>query len=124
LLETAFHKLRSGAPLVIETINPECWLAFFTSYLRDFTHVRAIHPDTLAYLARASGFARVSVRYSAPVAEHTRMSMINLPGELATSTDPMARALIDAAHVVNRNAGILNKRAFSFQDYAVVGYRS
>jgi SAM-dependent methyltransferase len=124
LLETAFNKLRSGAPLVIETINPECWLAFFTSYLRDFTHVRAIHPDTLAYLARASGFARVSVRYSAPVAEHTRMSMINLPGELATSTDPMARALIDAAHVVNRNAGILNQRAFSFQDYAVVGYRS
>lgn len=124
LLEIAFHKLRPDAPLVIETINPKCWLAFFSSYLRDFTHVRALHPDTLAYLVRASGFTRVSVRYSAPVPEHTQMNMINVPAEFATSTDPTARALIDAARVLNRNADILNKNAFSFQDYAVIGYRS
>jgi SAM-dependent methyltransferase len=124
LLEAAFQKLGSGAPLVIETINPQCWLAFFSSYLRDFTHVRAIHPDTLAYLARASGFTRVSVRYSAPVPEHMRMHMINVPAELASSGDPTAAALIAAARVLNRNADILNKHAFSFQDYAVIGYRS
>src|SRR6185295_924176 len=55
LLETAFHKLRPGAPIVIETINAACWLAFFSSYLRDLTHVRPIHPETLEYLTRASG---------------------------------------------------------------------
>jgi SAM-dependent methyltransferase len=124
LLETAFHKLRPAAPLVIETINPTCWLAFFSSYLRDFTHVQPIHPDTLAYLVRASGFTRVSVRYSAPVPEHTRMALIEVPAEVGTSTEPMARALGDAARVLNRNADILNQQAFSFQDYAVIGYRS
>src|SRR5207244_2792067 len=103
---------------------PECWLAFFSSYLRDFTHVRAVHPDTLAYLVRASGFTRVSVRYSAPIPDHTRMKLIDVPDELAMSAEPAARALVAAARVLNRNADILNKNAFSFQDYAVIGYRS
>ena len=124
LIETAFHKLRPAAPLVLETINPTCWLAFFSSYLRDFTHVQPIHPDTLAYLVRASGFTRVSVRYSAPVPEHTQMALIDVPAQVGTSTEPMARAWADAVRVLNRNADILNQQAFSFQDYAVIGYRS
>ena len=124
LLETAFDKMRSGAPIVIETINPECWLAFFSSYLRDFTHVQPIHPDALAYLVRASGFTRVSVQYSAPVAAHTRMHEIEVAPEIAASTDSLTRALVAAARVVNHNADVLNKKAFGFQDYAVIGYRS
>ena len=124
LLETAFHKLKPGAPLVIETINPACWLAFFSSYLRDLTHVRAIHPETLEYLTRASGFERVMIRYSAPVAEHTRMQSIDLPTDVLGSSEPAVRALVDAARVVNVNAAILNRLAFSFHDYAVIGFRS
>ncbi len=124
LLETAFHKLRPGSPIVIETINPACWLAFFSSYLRDPTHVRPIHPETLEYLTRASGFARVSIRYSAPVADDTRMKHVDLPADILASSDPTARALVEAARVVNVNAGILNNLAFSYHDYAVIGYRS
>ena len=124
LLETAFHKLHPGSPIVLETINPACWLAFFSSYLRDPTHVRPIHPETLEYLTRASGFARVAIRYSAPVAEHTRMKHVDLPADILASSDPTARALVDAARVVNINAGILNNLAFSYHDYAVIGYRS
>src|SRR5690606_18270552 len=41
-LETAAHKLRPGGLMVLETINPACWLAFFESYIRDLTHVRPI----------------------------------------------------------------------------------
>ena len=37
LLDVAFLKLRSGAPIVLETINPACWFAFFESYIRDIT---------------------------------------------------------------------------------------
>jgi O-antigen chain-terminating methyltransferase len=51
LLDAAFDKLRPGAPIVLETINPACWFAFFESYIRDITHVRPIHPDTLKYPA-------------------------------------------------------------------------
>ncbi len=124
LLDLAFHKLRPRAPIVLETINPTCWLAFFSSYLRDFTHVRPVHPDTLEYLARASGFANVSVRYSAPVPEQMRLRSVDLPPEMTGATDATVRALADVAHAVSANAAILNRLAFSYQDYAVIGYRS
>ena len=123
-LEVAFHKLRPGAPIVLETINPACWLAFFSSYLRDFTHVKPIHPDTLEYLVRASGFANVSVRYSAPVSEQARMRSVNLPADILQSTGSDARVLAELAHAINANAAILNNLAFSNQDYAIVAYRS
>ena len=61
LLPVIFRKLRPGAPAVLETINPACWLAFFSSYLRDFTHVWPVHPETLQYLLEATGFARVEI---------------------------------------------------------------
>ena len=33
--------------IVLETLNPACWVAFFDSYIRDITHVWPLHPDTL-----------------------------------------------------------------------------
>ena len=56
LLDAAYAALRPGAPIVLETINPACWFAFFESYVRDITHVRPLHPDTLKFLLQASGF--------------------------------------------------------------------
>ena len=106
------------------SLAPRWTEIFFSSYLRDITHAQPIHPETLEYLTRASGFANVSIRYSAPVAEHTRLKQIDLPAEILNSTDQTARAIVDAARVVNVNAGILNNLAFSYQDYAVTGYRS
>src|SRR6185437_15171114 len=58
-LETAYHKLRPGAPLILETINPACWMAFFETYIRDLTHQRPLHPDTLKFLVESSGFTSV-----------------------------------------------------------------
>jgi SAM-dependent methyltransferase len=124
LLATAFHKLRPEAPIVIETINPACWLAFFSSYLRDFTHVRPMHPETLQYLMQASGFGGVTIRYSAPVPDHMKMQPINLPGETLAAADPASRALVETARVSNANAAILNNLLFSYLDYAAIGHRS
>ena len=47
-LELAFHKLRPGGRLVLETLNPSCWVAFFESYIRDITHVLAAAPRDAA----------------------------------------------------------------------------
>src|SRR5439155_7888229 len=113
LLATAFQKLRPGSPIVLETINPACWLAFFSSYLRDFTHVRAMHPDTLQYLLQATGFERVTIRYSAPVPEHTKMQPVHLPAEALAAADPASRAVVDVANAVNANAAILNSLLFT-----------
>jgi hypothetical protein len=46
LLDALSRTLRRGAPIVLETINPACWYAFFSSYIRDITHVRPVHPET------------------------------------------------------------------------------
>jgi 2-polyprenyl-3-methyl-5-hydroxy-6-metoxy-1,4-benzoquinol methylase len=123
LLDAAAAKLSPGAPIVLETINVACWLAFFSSYLRDFTHVRPVHPETLQYLLRASGFERVEIRYSAPVSAEVKMKTIDLPAAILASTDPSAVAMAAIAHTINANAVILNHLMFTHLDYAAVGYR-
>ena len=75
-LDAAYHKLRPGSKIVLETINPACWFAFFSSYIRDVTHVRPLHPDTLQYFLRASGFQNVDVRYSAPYPEEDKLQTV------------------------------------------------
>lgn len=124
MLDAASRKLRRGAPIVIETINPACWLAFFSSYIRDLTHVRPVHPETLQYLLRAHGFERVELRYSAPVPPHMKMQTVDLPAEILSSNDASAAALARAARTVNANATIINNLLFTHLDYAAIGYRS
>jgi SAM-dependent methyltransferase len=124
LLDTLSRKLRAGAPIVIETINPACWLAFFSSYIRDFTHVRPVHHETLQFLLRASGFERVEIRFSAPVPDSMKMKTIDLPPDVLASTDPASMALAGLAHIVNANAVILNNLLFTYLDYAAIGYRA
>jgi SAM-dependent methyltransferase len=123
LLDVAARKLQPRSPIVLETINPACWLAFFSSYIRDFTHVRPVHPETLQYLLRASGFERVEIQYSAPVPDHVKMKAVDLPAEVLASSDPSSKAMVQIAHTINANAAILNSLLFTYLDYAAIGYR-
>ena len=116
VLDTAVLKLRAGGVIVLETINPACWLAFFESYIRDLTHVRPIHPDTLQYLLRASGFSHVTIEYRSPVDAATRLQ------PLRASTAPGAPDA-DLVETFNANVDRLNGRLFTFQDYAAIARR-
>ena len=109
LLEEAFVKLRPGSAIVLETINPAGWFAFFSSYIRDITHVRPLHPDTLSYLLTAHGFQEVTVRYSAPYPE--RDKLVRVTGE----------GVVEDA--INANADKLNALLFTDMDYAAIGRR-
>jgi O-antigen chain-terminating methyltransferase len=124
LLDVARRKLTPGAVIAIETINPACWLAFFSSYIRDLSHVRPIHPETLQFLVRAHGFERVAIRYSAPAPDHVKMRTVDVPPAQRASGDPSARALVELMDAVNTNATILNGLLFSHFDYAVIGFRT
>ena len=115
-LELAYHKLAPGGRLVLETLNPACWVAFFDSYIRDITHVWPLHPDTLKYLVTASGFPEVDVEFRAPVPPEHRLQP--LPSD--PDWDPR---LLDAVRTFNANMDKLNVRMFSFLDYAVVATR-
>jgi SAM-dependent methyltransferase len=116
LLDAAFDKLRPGAPIVLETINPSCWFAFFESYIRDLTHVRPVHPDTLKYLLIATGFQRVEIRYRAPYPEADKLQALAHSGGAPTSLDDMIETL-------NANVEKINRLLFTYLDYAAIGWR-
>jgi SAM-dependent methyltransferase len=109
-IEAAWHALRPGSTIVLETINPACWFAFFSSYIRDITHVRPLHPDTLSYLLTAHGFQKVNVRYSAPYPDRDKLQLV--PGD----------GVIEEAF--NANANKLNSLMFTYLDYAAIGVRA
>lgn len=116
-LDVAYHKLRPGSRVVLETINPACWFAFFSSYIRDLTHVRPLHPETLTYLLTASGFQHVRADFRAPYPEAEKLQHLARPD---AEKDPLGA---DLADTVNANADRLNNLLFTYQDYAAVGER-
>lgn len=109
-LELAHHKLRPGSPIVLETLNPACWVAFFESYIRDITHAWPLHPETLRYLVLASGFTSARIVYRSPVPPQDRLQPIAAPD-----------AAPDLVEAFNANVEKLNARMFTFMDYAIVG---
>jgi 2-polyprenyl-3-methyl-5-hydroxy-6-metoxy-1,4-benzoquinol methylase len=112
-LDLAFEKLRPGGTLVLETLNPACWTAFFESYIRDITHRWPLHPETLKYLVTASGFTKADIEFRSPVPPQDRLQPIAPSG----AGDEAARELVE---VFNGNVERLNARMFTFMDYAVV----
>lgn len=121
MLGLAFDKIRPGGRIVLETINPACWVAFFESYIRDLTHVKPIHPETLQYLLQASGFANVEIVYRAPIAPEGKLQKVSARpthyGDSATD------ALTELVSSFNGNVDRLNERIFSFQDFAAIATR-
>ncbi len=115
-LELAHHKVRPGGRLVLETLNPACWVAFFESYIRDITHVWPLHPETLKYLVLASGFTRADVEFRSPVPAQDRLQPIVAPEGADT-------ALADLVETFNANVEKLNARMFTHLDYAIVAER-
>jgi O-antigen chain-terminating methyltransferase len=115
LIDTALAKLRPDGIIVLETINAACWLAFFESYIRDLTHVRPLHPETLQYLLRVSGFREVEIRFRPPEAEADRLDPVPQP------PDDAGAAVSTLAATFNDNVAKLNGRLFTHFDYAAIG---
>jgi SAM-dependent methyltransferase len=98
VLELAAEKLRPGALLVAETINPVSPIAL-RNYFADLTHAQPLVPETLELLARQAGFASVETRF------------LNEPDEkLAEPADPTIAA----------NVRRLNELLFAPLDYAII----
>jgi O-antigen chain-terminating methyltransferase len=121
MLGLAFDKVRPGGRIVLETINPACWVAFFESFIRDLTHVKPIHPDTLQYLLQANGFSNVEIVYRAPIAPEGRLQKVAARPEHFGDTAP--DSLTELVSSFNRNVDRLNDRMFSFQDFAAIATR-
>ena len=116
-LELAYQKLRPGAPMVLETLNPACWFAFFEAYIRDITHAWPLHPDTLKYLVVVSGFQDTEIRYSSPYPANARLQQCPPPSDAAD------RGMRNLVQILNENVEKVNVLMFGYLDYAVVGRR-
>ena len=122
LLSLGYDKLRPGATMVLETINPACWVAFFESFIRDLTHVKPIHPDTLQYMLQASGFSDVQIVYRSPIAEGGKLRRVTPRPEHFGDTAP--DSITELVSSFNSNVDRLNARMFSYQDFAAVATKS
>ena len=121
LLEVAHQKLRPQSTILLETINPACWMAFFSAYIRDITHRHPIHPETLRYLLHASGFVSVEVVYSSPQPEESKLQSVTIDATLTAT--PESDSLTTLTETFNRNVDRLNGLIFAEHDYAAVAKR-
>ena len=121
-LRAAGRALRPGARLVVETINPSCWVAFFESFIKDLTHVRPLHPDTLKFLVIAAGFTDVETRFRTPIPEEDRLRRVAAMPSPSSAGD--ARRLYDLIDAFNLNMERLNDRIFTHLDYAILAHRA
>ncbi|MCA1586051.1 MAG: class I SAM-dependent methyltransferase [Acidobacteria bacterium] len=119
-LSAAFDKLKPGSTFVVETINPASWAAFFDSYIRDLTHVRPVHPDTLRYLVTASGFADATVQWRSPYPAESKLQRAPDAVRAHATGDAALATLADA---FDRNVDHLNGLLFTYMDYAVIARR-
>lgn len=112
LLAEAHRTLRRGGLLILETPNPASALSFHDVFIRDLTHERPLHPETLRFLTAAAGFSDVRIEMRNPVPEDVRLRL--LPG--AGLPPPVVQ-------VLNENVARLNALLFAPLDYAVIARR-
>jgi O-antigen chain-terminating methyltransferase len=110
-------RLKSGAALIAETVNPQSLSTFAGAFYLDLTHIKPIHPEAARFLWRAQGLGQVEVVYLSPVPAEHKLE----PASGGESGADLAGAGIAGAF--NRNVKRLNELLYGPQDYAVVGRR-
>jgi O-antigen chain-terminating methyltransferase len=109
MLDSCYGALREDGCLVVETVNPRSLVALVESFYRDLSHQKPLHPETVDFLLRACGFREVSIHYSSPVHERSKLLPIS-------PDDPSART-------TNENFRKINAVLFGDQDYAAIAIK-
>jgi O-antigen chain-terminating methyltransferase len=116
VLQAAFREaqraLRPGGLLVFETVNVRSVVGFHEVFIRDPTHERPLHPETLCFLAAAAGFSDVRVEMRSPLDASACLQ--------AVPADGLPEA---AAQALNENVQRLNSLLYGPQEYALIARR-
>ena len=113
LLAQVARVLRPGGRFVAETPNGTSVAVLARGFYRDPTHLRPVHPDTLAHLARSAGFARTEIRFLEPFPADERLP-------------PADDLAVGGAQASKRFAAAwerLDALLYGHQDYALVATR-
>lgn len=112
LLAAAHRALRRDGLLVLETVNVASALAYFDVFIRDLTHERPLHPETLRFMAAAAGFSDARIELRSPAPEDVKLRLL-----------PSAGLPPPVVMVLNENVARLNALLFAPLDYALVARR-
>jgi O-antigen chain-terminating methyltransferase len=99
LLEEARRTLRPGGLLIFETPNPKNLVVGACNFYSDPTHRQPLFPETVEFILRHKGFARVRLEYLHPV-----------EGSPFTAHD--------------QGSQMLHSWFFSPRDFAVIGWKA
>src|SRR5204863_9620402 len=97
----------------VETPNPLSLLAGSINFHRDPTHLRPVHPDTLAFMLEQAGFDNVEIEPLSPVPAELRLAPVTHQGGVVR----------DVVEQVNAALRRLDDIVYGHQDYAVAGRR-
>jgi SAM-dependent methyltransferase len=101
MLDAAFHALRPGGVIILETPNPRNLQVASCNFYLDPTHRHPLPPDLMKFVMEARGFVSVEIKELHPY------------GAENLATDGPAK--------INE---ILNRFLFSSQDYAIIGRKA
>lgn len=113
LLSLCYQKLKYGYYIVIETVNPLSLFSFANFYI-DLTHIKPVHPETLKFLLKSSGFRDLDIKFISPVPAESRLKKLSTHSEIQN----ISASFIE---VYNQNIDMLNNILYGAQDYAVIG---
>jgi len=116
LVRLASDKLKRGARLVIETINPNTFSALRWFFL-DPTHCKPVPAELLRFLLEEASFQVLDIMMTSPVPEDERLAF---PKPDTQFEDPAVAELLG---IVNENSRRLNEVIFGPQDYAIIAER-
>lgn len=110
LCETAYEKLEEGGYFILETPNPTCLSIYANAFYIDASHVKPVHPLSLEYYLKKSGFENVKIIYT----ENSRIlqKIPEISGNALQNED-------EFNHVMKTVSNLL----FGSQDYAAVAQK-
>jgi len=108
MIEMAYHKLSPSSPIIIETVNPLSVFSLVQIYFLDLSHQQPIHPQTLSFLLKSSGFEDIQIKYSAPL-QNERLKPLPEKDEMTA--------------LLNENFDKINDLLYAPSNYAAVAVK-
>lgn len=116
-LQLCRKKLKADSYIIIETPNPQNIITASTNFVRDISHVKLYHPDTLKFILEFLGFDEVIIEKTSIVGEEHCLREVPHPSNLSEIDSASMESIIQNFH-------LLSFYLCSPQDYAIIGKQS